>query len=1036
MRTIRRRYRFGSLGAAVILLFSLSALTVAAAPPALAGSASDSLTASPTSAVTLVGNHSTIPAGAVALGDVPAGQQLHLVVGLRLRNSGALRQFVAKLRSTPVPGRVYLTSTDVINRYAPTKDQYQTVQDYLTGIGCTIDRTYTNRFIVDATCSANQVHASLGIQIRSYRDAAGHEFYANRSDPRVPTSVGSLIQSIGGLNNLPVFRSHVRMPTRASVQDYSGGYSPQNILTAYDANSIRSQADGTGQTIAILTAYGYNQSDISSFDQQFSLPDPQLNDVPIDGSISQTTPETPLDVEWSHAMAPGAKIVVYEASDTTSSVFTDMYNRALSDNLAQVWSTSWGACEDQQPSIYTDQSIFAAAAAEGISIYAASGDAGGTDCGTSRNPAVGVDYPASDPSVTGVGGTTLTLNSDGSIESETAWTGSGTAGGSGGGVSDIFSQPSWQSAVASYPGRAVPDVAFDADPNTGLAVVINGSAEVIGGTSDAAPSWAGLTAMLNQYGSASIGYANPLYYQANVRSTFHDITQGNNGVYYAGPGYDPVTGLGSPDVGALAQTIFAKTLPTATPTPIPTATPLPPPLVNGGFETGDLTGWQVCASPPAPYVTSAASHSGSYSVFLGSNSSSSFGDSAICQSVSVSAQDDALGFYYVGSTSGTIANDWQEVDVIDAGGAIHPLWQVSNNTNGQWTPVNLSLAQFDGQNVTLRFLVHEGDGNPTSMFVDDVTLGASPFIGQASVSVGVDPQGDPGIDSSRGLVYVANSGSNSLSVINEASRSVIATVPVGQDPYAAVVDSGLDRVFVSNTAGGTVSAIDGSSDALLSTINIGGSPTIMAIDTVNHRLYVANGGSVSLIDTQTLQFLQTFSNVCSSGNITGLAVDPGLLRLFASCGSSNSLSTVDVTSGSIASQNIGSQPEEVAVDPSTHMVYVALHQANAVAVVNGSTGATVGQSIPVGQGPWGVAVNPTSHQVYVTNETDHTVTTIEGTSNAATLTSQAGASPTGVGVDASLNAVWVTDGLADRVIELIPAQRVFLPVVLNVTSGW
>lgn len=724
MQIIRRRFTLGSLAVVAVLVFSLTAISGAAAPIVWAGGASNGSATSPTSIITLVGNHIALPAGAVAVGDVPSKQALHLVVGLRLRDSDALRRFVVRLQSTPVPERTYLTAADVLNRYAPTADQYQKVQNYLIGIGCTIDRTYSNRFVVDATCSAAVIHKSLGVQIRTYRDASGHEFYANQSDPRLPADVGSLIQSIGGLDNLPIFRSHVRTPSRASIQGFSG-YSPQNILTAYDASAIRSLADGTGQTIAILTAYGYNYSDITSFDQEFSLPNPQLTNVPIDGSIYQATSETPLDVEWSHAMAPGAKVVVYEASDTTPSVFTDMYNRALSDNLSHVWSTSWGECEDQQPWIYTDQSIFAAAAAEGISIYAASGDSGGYDCVSGQYQYVGVDYPASDPSVTGVGGTSLLLYSNSSIESETAWTGWGTAGGSGGGVSDIFSQPWWQSAVASYSGRAVPDVAFDADPNTGLAVVLNGSPQVIGGTSDAAPSWAGLAAVLNQYGHASIGYADPLYYQSNVRSTFHDITQGNNGVYYAGPGYDPVTGLGSPDVGALARAIFPNSFPTATPsptaTPMPTFTPTPLP-------TATPTSLPTAISTIPPTPTSSA---GSEFTYVGQWGSYGTGDGQLehPNGIAISPSGDVYvaegGRVQEFTASGTYLTKWGSPGSGD--GQFYGTWGVAVGPDGSVyvtdfgnnrVEVFSSSGQYETQWGTL--------GNGTGQFLGPIGIAAAP----------------------------------------------------------------------------------------------------------------------------------------------------------------------------------------------------------------------------------------------------------------------------------------------------------------------
>ena len=187
----------------------------------------------------------------------------------------------------------------------------------------------------------------------------------------------------------------------------------------------------------------------------------------------------------------------------------------------------------------------------GITIFAASGDDGATDGDPHGN--LEVDFPASCPHMTGCGGTKLVLSAS-SIKSEVAWDElSEQEGATGGGVSQVFPLPAWQQnanvpkAPNKQTGRGVPDVAGDADPTTGYNVVVDGSGTVIGGTSAVAPLWAGLTALFNQSLGQPVGFLNPLLYSHGAAATFHDIVSGNNGGYTSAPGWDPCTGLGSPD---------------------------------------------------------------------------------------------------------------------------------------------------------------------------------------------------------------------------------------------------------------------------------------------------------------------------------------------------------------------------------------------------------------------------------------------------------------------------------------------------------
>ncbi len=262
-----------------------------------------------------------------------------------------------------------------------------------------------------------------------------------------------------------------------------------------------------------------------------------------------------LDIELQIALAPGASgIIVYEGPNTGTGI-VDTYDRIAKDNLAKQISTSWGASEGEIGSsiINSENSSFLQMAAQGQSIYAASGDEGAYADGGSNPPSV--QDPASQPYVVGVGGTSLSVNSGETYNSETTWNDS--YGASGGGVSTVWSIPAWQQGIStaySSTMRNVPDVSLNADPNTGYSIYYQGSwSSIYGGTSCAAPLWAAFTARVNQQRAANgqqpLGFANPAIYNiatgARYGTDFHDVTAGTNLYYAAGPGYDDATGWGS-----------------------------------------------------------------------------------------------------------------------------------------------------------------------------------------------------------------------------------------------------------------------------------------------------------------------------------------------------------------------------------------------------------------------------------------------------------------------------------------------------------
>src|SRR5258707_2823381 len=298
-----------------------------------------------------------------------------------------------------------------------------------------------------------QVQQTFHVQINNYQ-LGNHTFYANAGPPSVPAPITQLITSIGGLDNgvhyQPLYRrlarqnhSHLAAPS---------GFGPKDLSGAYDAAALQSAGTlGDNQTIALFELDGYQSSDITQYFQNYGLATPTISNVLVDnfnGSPGQGAIEDSLDIEVVGAMAPHANQIVYEGPNTTQGL-NDTYNQIVHDNKAQVVSTSWGLCEANTGTseLQTLDNIFKQGAAEGISYFAAAGDSGAYDCGDGT---LGVDSPADDPYVTGVGGTSLQLGANNSYGSESVWSDTTNSGrgpkgdGGGGGISSAFVQPSWQ----------------------------------------------------------------------------------------------------------------------------------------------------------------------------------------------------------------------------------------------------------------------------------------------------------------------------------------------------------------------------------------------------------------------------------------------------------------------------------------------------------------------------------------------------------------------------------------------------------------
>jgi kumamolisin len=417
--------------------------------------------------------------------------------------------------------------------------------------------------------TASAMEKAFSVELHGYEHPEGT--YRGRVGAiQVPEQYAGAIQGVFGLDDRAVAKPHYRCHTARGAfgaRTTSTSFSPAQVAEAYGFPI----GDATGQTIGIIElGGGYRPADLKDYFQSLGLQSPKIKAVSVDhGKNRPSTPssadgEVMLDIEIAAAVAQGAHIVVYFTPNTDQG-FQDAISTAVHDqtNQPSVISISWGGPESTwtQASMESMDQIAAEAAALGVSITVASGDSGSSDgVNDGQNH---VDFPASSPHVLACGGTSLVANGS-TIESESVWNNGAQGGAGGGGYSIVFDRPAWQAAVVTQTYRGVPDVAGDADPETGYKVRVDGKELVVGGTSAVAPLWAGLIALLNAKLNTRLGFVNPQLYAINQSAGFHDITQGDNGAFQARPGWDAATGLGSPDATGLLdalQTSAAKSQP-------------------------------------------------------------------------------------------------------------------------------------------------------------------------------------------------------------------------------------------------------------------------------------------------------------------------------------------------------------------------------------------------------------------------------------------------------------------------------------------
>ena len=621
--------RFAALGCAC-------AVVIALALPAPAGSVA---VGDASAGVALLGAAPSLPQGARITGSLAAGTRMHVTITLQPRDPLALQNFATAVSTPGSPEfRHYITPAEFAQRFGPTPATVHAVESSLRAHGLMPGRSSANALAIPVNANAGSLEDAFSVSLAHVRLQSGAGAVVNQQAPSLDAAVAPHIQALLGLDTLtvakpllvrahaatqtPRSRPHVvtggpqPCPAASATASTMGGLTADQVAGAYGLSGLYesggsggSADEGAGQSIAVLELEPYDPNDIAAYQQCYGTSAPLAN-IPVDGGAGSGpgTGEAALDIENVIGLAPRANVVVYEGPNSGSGPY-DTFNAIISQHTTQVVTASWGQCEFVNGFSQTaaENTLFQEAAAQGQSILSASGDEGAEDC-YPLQPTAQVDDPASQPYVTGIGGTRV--NSVGPRPSESVWNDGATVGASGGGISTFWKMPAYQSgtpaslhvigqgstgATCGAPAgfcREVPDVSADASPATGYLIYFNGSKtaggvppppsgwQVVGGTSAAAPVWAALIALGNASAAChgvAIGFANPaLYHAASIgyKANFNDVTTGNNdmtggngGQFAARPGYDMATGLGSPNGASLAPALCADAITLINPGP-------------------------------------------------------------------------------------------------------------------------------------------------------------------------------------------------------------------------------------------------------------------------------------------------------------------------------------------------------------------------------------------------------------------------------------------------------------------------------------
>ena len=615
------------------------------------------------------------------LNKLPDATRLNLAIGLPLRNQGELEELLAQL-ADPESAQFghYLSPAQFAAEFGPTEHDYQVLIQYAHENGLVVTGTHPNRVLLDVAGPVAEIEKALHVKVMEYEHPVRGRFYAPDREPSLDVAVPVL--DISGLDNfvLPHPMSLKNIPL-SEAKAYVTGSGPGGYFIGKDFRAAYAPGvtlTGGGQVVGLLEFDGFYAGDVQKNAAAAALPAVPTQTVLLDGfngAPGSSNIEVILDIMMASYMAPGlSKVMVYEGYTPN-----DILNRMATDNLAQQLSSSWG----YGPINATTEQIFKQYIAQGQSMLQASGDSG--------SYSNGVMAPSDDPSLTVVGGTSLTTaGAGGPWQSEKTWSGSG------GGVSTVYAIPTYQQGLSmaanhgSTKMRNIPDVALTADIQMFL-IQSNGQAVVVGGTSAAAPLWSGFIALANQQAAANakprIGFLNPLLYTIGEHSNYavdmNDVTSGSNGGFAAVTGYDLTTGWGSPagqhlinDLTSTAEPSFSLSTSASALTVTPTSTGAATVTVTAtnGFSgsvgltvSGMPSGVTAAFSPAATTSTSkvtftanASAHSGTYPLTVTGVSGSLSSTTAIALTVvvpsfSLSSSASALTVPRGGSGNSTIS---------------------------------------------------------------------------------------------------------------------------------------------------------------------------------------------------------------------------------------------------------------------------------------------------------------------------------------------------------------------------------------------
>jgi kumamolisin len=496
------------------------------------------------------------------VGEVDRGKTIEVTV--YLRGSGSLDWVDQEAGRAPSERRT-ISREELAAEYGARDEDVAAVRAFAAQYGLSVGEVDPGRRVVKLRGTVDAVAQAFGVESLQLFEHPSLGRYRGREGPlTIPRELDGVITGVFGIDERPQARTYVRPQIPAA---HATSYTPLQVAAAY---TFPTGLTGSGETVGIIElGGGFSQTDLDTYFAGLGLTPPSVTAVGVDGGTNSpgvdenADAEVMLDIEVAGAVAPGAKSAVYFSTNTDQG-FIDAVSTAVHDttNKPSIVSISWGGPEDswtQQARTQMEQ-VLTEGAAVGVTVTVAAGDNGSTDGVTDGKQHV--DFPASAPHALGCGGTSLQISS-GQVESEVVWNGMPSDGAGGGGISIEFAVPSYQSGVkmpanadTGDPGRGVPDVAGNADPQTGYSILVDGSRESVGGTSAVAPLWAGLIALINESLGQPVGFFQPRLYQGSVPSAgFRDITQGGNGAYTAAPGWDPCTGLGTPHGGALLSAL-------------------------------------------------------------------------------------------------------------------------------------------------------------------------------------------------------------------------------------------------------------------------------------------------------------------------------------------------------------------------------------------------------------------------------------------------------------------------------------------------